>query len=128
METIMNTGTEVVVTAPDRVGILSDISTAVAEAHIRIKAICAYEVDDVAHLRLVTEDDKKAIEALTKAGYRATEHEVLYCEVSPQDLAPAHIAGSYDVENNYWCASAHTGEHAVVVFSPRENLKAASIR
>lgn len=128
MDTKMDTGTEVVVSAPDRLGILSEISTVISEAHVNIRAICAYEVDKVAHLRLITNDDKKAIEALNKAGFKADEHEVLMCEVSPGDLPAPNVAGSIEVENNYWCASAHSGEHALVIFSPSDNVKSAGIR
>jgi hypothetical protein len=121
---------EVVVTAPDRVGILSEICEQIAGAHVNIQAICAYEVDKMAHLRLITDDNEKAIQVLRGAGFEATEKTVVYSMVAPHVLHPdvAELAGGYDVENNYWCASAHNGEHAVLVFSPRDNLKGAAIR
>ena len=126
----IKTGKEIVVTASDEVGILSKISTVIAGASVNITAFCAYEMDGQAHFRLVTSDNEKAVTALNNAGFETTEHAVIMCEVSPHVLHPeiGSLAGGYDVENNYWCASAHSGEHALLIFSPGSNIKAAGIR
>lgn len=126
----MNVSKEVVVTTPDEIGVLSRISTAIAESRVNIRAICAYEMGDLAHLRLVTDDNERAIKALERAGFKATEHEVLLCEVSPHVLHSEmdKIVSGYDIKNNYWCASAHSGEHAMLVFSPTTSLKGTMVR
>lgn len=130
MNTNINTGREVVVTASDEIGVLSRISTAIAEAQVNIRAVCAYVVDGHAHLRLITDDNQKAIRILNREGFKTTEHDILFCEVSPHVLHPNAdvFAGGYDVENNYWCAATHSGEHALLVFSPSENVKIAGVR
>ncbi|OGQ48180.1 MAG: hypothetical protein A3I09_01710 [Deltaproteobacteria bacterium RIFCSPLOWO2_02_FULL_47_10] len=128
MKTEMEVGKEIVVTASDEIGVLSRISTIIAETHANIRAVCAYELDDTAHLRIVTDDNQKALAALHKAGFNATEHEVVLCGVSPHLVHPdaSGIAGNFEVENNYWCASAHSGEHALLVFSPADNVHLSS--
>jgi len=125
MQTIMKPGKEVVVTVPDKLGLLSDITTTIAEAHINVNAICAYTADNVAHLRLVTDDNKRAVDALSRAGFKANEHDILVCQISPHFLHQEleKIVNNYEVKSNYWCAATHNGEHAVLIFSPKENFQ-----
>ena len=130
METITNIKKEVVVNVPDEIGILSRISQILSDAEVGITAICGYETDGTAHLRLITEDDEKAMAALKSAGIKASEHDVLVSEISPHSLHTdlTEAAGGYEVENNYWCAANHSGEHALLVFSPREHMRMAGLR
>lgn len=130
MKTKTNTNNEIVVTAPDSVGILSRISTVISDAKVNIRAICGYEVDHLAHVRLITDDNKRAIEVLQKDGFKTFEHEVVVSELSPHYLHPemAEYAGSYEVKNNFWCAATHSGEHAMLVFSPSDNINYGGIK
>lgn len=130
MDTNFKSGMEVVVTAPNEVGVLARVSTILAEARINIQAICAYEIDDHAHLRVVTDNSERAVEVLGENGFKASEHDVLMYEVSPHSIHPdiADMAGGFEVESNYWCAAAHSGEHALLIFSPRDNLRSAALR
>ncbi len=129
MSTNIKTSHEIVVTAPDAPGVLSKISTTITNAGVNIHAICGYEIDGKAHLRLITDNMETAKTALFSAGFEPICNEVVISEVSPHVLHPeiATLAGNYDVENNYWCASAHNGEHAVLIFSPKDNIKGAAI-
>lgn len=124
MKTNLSSKREIVVTVPDKVGVLSRISTVITETRVNIVAICAYATDGLAHLRLITDDNKKAGEALNKAGFEATEYEVTVAEVSPHRIHPelSNLAGGVEIANNYWCASAYSGEHAMIVFSTKDNL------
>ena len=121
---------EIVVAVPDEIGILSKISNVVSDAGINITAICGYQVENTAHLRLITDRNVEALNLIEAAGYPASEHDVVVSEMSPHCLHPeiANFAEGYDVENNYWCAATHCGEHALLVFSPKDNLKKAGIR
>lgn len=130
MRTNTRTGKEIVVTTPDRIGVLSQITTLIEETHVNIRAICAYEVDGVAHLRLITDDNAKARDALNRGGFDATEHNIIIAEVSPHSIHPeiANFADNIPTGNNYWCASAHSGEHAMIIFSASENATLSTVR
>lgn len=127
MKTNIDVEKEIVIDVSNGVGVMSRISTILAEARINIKAICGYEVDAKAHVRLVADESGRAIDVLTKAGYDAAEHDVVRCEVSPHLIHKnaRQLLDGVDVENNYWCAATHSGEHAVMYFSLRENMNAA---
>ena len=123
-------GKEIIVAVPDEVGVLSRISTIITGSHVSIIAICAYVTDEVAHLRLITDDNQRAIDALYKAGFDAVENEVTLAEVSPHSIHPeiAPFADNIQPGDHYWCAASHSGEHAILVYSLKDNVNMASIR
>lgn len=129
MDTTMKGGKEVVVTVPDSIGVISQISTVLSEARVDIRAMCAYAVDNVAHLRLITDDSDKAFQALSRAGFLPKESAIVMSEVSPHSIHPEfpNVSG-HEVKSNYWCASAHSGEHALLVFSPKDNISQVTMR
>lgn len=119
---------ELVVKVPDEVGAAMKVTTALAQSGVNIKAICGYSVDGDAHLRIVTNDNEKAKKALSAVGIGADEYDVVRCEVSPNALHPdlGSALSGFEVENNYWCASAFGGEHAVLYFSMKGNIHPSS--
>ncbi len=124
MKTNVTMEKEIVISMPDEVGTTMRVAGAIADAGVNIKAICGYAVDRDGHLRLVTTDNKKALEVLKRAGFKAEEHDVVRCEVAPNVIHPdlgSALAG-FEVESNYWCAAAHGGEHAVLYFSIKGNI------
>lgn len=125
----LKTDQEIIVEAPDAVGILSKITGTVCESRVNIKAICGYEVDGVAHVRLITENNRVATEALKRAGLKVTEHVVLISETSPHVARPKleGIGSDYEIEDNYWCATTSNGEHTLLVFSPTENMSSQTV-
>ncbi len=115
---------ELVISVEDKVGTTMRVAGAIADAGVNIKAICGYSVDDDGHLRIVTNDNEKAMSALQQAGFEVEEHDVVRCEVSPNVIHPevgAALSG-FEIENNYWCAAAHGGEHAVLYFTLKGNI------
>lgn len=130
MKTNTKTGREIIVTVPDKVGVLSRISTVVSENNANIQAICGYAVDGMAHVRLLTDNNEKARDSLHRAGFNATEHDVILTELSPHSIHPeiTNYIGDVDTGNNYWCAASHCGEHAVLVFSPKDSVRMSSVR
>jgi hypothetical protein len=128
MKTNVTMEKEIVVKVPDKVGTAMLVAGAIAEADVNIKAICGYSVDHDGHLRVVTSDNAKAMDALAKAGFKAEEHDVVRCEVAPNVIHPdlGSALGGFEVENNYWCAAAHGGEHAVLYFSVKGNIHPSS--
>ena len=119
MKTNVSVEMEIVVGTKNEVGELSRVSCAIAEGRVNIRSICGYGVDGEGHIRVVTENNERAIELLTKAGYKASPN------VLHPDIGSA-LTG-YDIESNYWCASAHGGEHAVLYFSLRDNMSATNL-
>lgn len=130
MKTNTKTGKEIVVTVPDKVGVLSRISTVVSENNANIQAICGYAVDGMAHVRLLTDNNEKARDSLHRAGFDAVEHDVILTELSPHFIHPefTNFIGDMEMGNNYWCAASHCGEHAVLVFSPKDSVRMSSVR
>lgn len=128
MDTKVTVEQEIVVWVPNKVGATMKAAGAIADAGVNIKAICGYAVDNDPHLRLVTEDNEKALAALKKAGFKAAESDVVRCEVSPNAIHPdlGMALSGFEVENNYWCASAFGGEHAVLYFSLKGNIHPSS--
>jgi len=116
---------EVLVEMPHSPHILSRITETISQSHVDIDAICGYETDGVAHVRLITEDNAAAAEALKKAGFNCSVHTVMIEETSPYAAHP-HLEGMYgniEIDHNYWFASTQNGEHSLLVYSPRDNIR-----
>jgi hypothetical protein len=129
MKTNIEMEREIVVKSRDEVGILSKVACAIAEGRVNIKSICGYGVDGEGHIRVVTDNNERAMELLNKSGFEAGEHDVVRCEVAPNLLHPevSSALDGYEIENNYWCAAAHGGEHAVLYFSLRDNIHSTNL-
>ncbi len=72
---------EIRLSMPNRVGLLSEITEAVAKAKVNINAICAYVQENNAFFNLVTSSNAKAKKALAPLGYEITEKEVIQVEL-----------------------------------------------
>ncbi len=66
---------------PDQVGLLNKITTALADENVNIKAICAYGLEGEANFMMVTDDNAKAKEALSKIGVDVKEEAVTAVEM-----------------------------------------------
>jgi len=62
-------GKEIVVTVVNKIGVLADVSKLLTDHGINIRAVNGYAIEKNAVLRLVTEDNLRASDALKKAGY-----------------------------------------------------------
>jgi hypothetical protein len=130
MRTETLVGSEILVTTKDRTGVLSQISDTISRSGVGIKAICGYAVDGVAHVRLITDDDGRTQTALHDAGFDCTQHGVVMAAISPHSMHPevANYAEGFEVGDDYWCASARSGEHAMLVFPLKANSRLASMK
>jgi hypothetical protein len=68
-------------TLPNRVGLLSDVTAAIAGAKVNIKAINGYEKNDNAVFVMTTESNAKAKKALASLGGTITEEDVIEVEM-----------------------------------------------
>jgi hypothetical protein len=73
---------EIVVTASDEVGMLARITSPIAEARINVNACCAFIEKKNASFHFLTSDNASAIAALSKAGFKATERDVVVVETT----------------------------------------------
>lgn len=75
-------GKELVVSLPNKAGILADISKILADHGINIEGVAGYVQGDDAKIMIVAEDDLRAKEALGRGGYKAIkENEVLVLDL-----------------------------------------------
>ncbi|MBN1526789.1 MAG: ACT domain-containing protein [Candidatus Omnitrophica bacterium] len=66
-------GEEIIVTTKNKVGLLAEISTMLANEGVNIHSVVAYEIEDVAKLMLVTNANIKIIDELRKKKYMSVE-------------------------------------------------------
>lgn len=66
---------------PDRAGLLSEFTAAIAKAKVNINAICAYGMDNRAYFMLNTEGNAKAKKALASLAGAINEENVVSVEM-----------------------------------------------
>jgi hypothetical protein len=66
---------------PNKVGLLSEVTTAVANAKVNINAICAYALENNAFFNLITSSNTKAKKALAPLGFGIEEKDVIQVEL-----------------------------------------------
>lgn len=105
---------EIVVAANDEVGMLSRITSPIAEARVNVNACCALKENRTASFRFLTSDNPKAVAALTKAGFKATEHDVVVVETTNEIGTLAKAANQLaeakvNLDSCYATAGTHGG-------------------
>ena len=70
-------GKEVLVKISNRIGILADLAQIIADRGINLLAIDAYALADQAYVRLLTEDNLRAVDVLREHGYNPHEEDVV---------------------------------------------------
>lgn len=84
---------EIVVETQDKVGILAEISGALADHKVNIKGIAGYSQEGKAKFMFITNDDEeKVFSALRSKGYVATEKEVVLARIPDKVGALKEIA------------------------------------
>jgi len=80
---------EILFKAPTRVGLLADVTEALHGARVNIRAIGAYDKDDMGEFLLITSNNRDASEALKSVGGDADITPVVVAEVpnQPGELA-----------------------------------------
>jgi len=73
-------GKEIVVLAPNRVGVLSEVSKLLAKHSINIIAVSAQSAGGVALMNLIVDQSVRAIALLLKKGLRIYENDVVLVE------------------------------------------------
>ncbi|HSB07570.1 MAG TPA: hypothetical protein VLK23_20515 [Thermodesulfobacteriota bacterium] len=121
---------EISFTMSNKVGLLSEVTTAIAWAKVNIAAICAYAMDNDAYFMLTTDSNAKAKKALAPLGVTLEERDVVEIEVPNragelQKVAKKLADAGIDVE--YMYATAGAGKTATCVFKTADDKKTIKV-
>lgn len=121
---------EIGFTMPNKVGLLSEITTAIAGAKVNITAICAYGMENTAYFMLTTDGNAKAKKALSPLGVAIEEKDVVEVEVLDkpgelQKVAKKIADAGIDIE--YMYATASSGKKETCIFMTSDNSKTVKV-
>ncbi|MBI2083560.1 MAG: hypothetical protein HYT76_08315 [Deltaproteobacteria bacterium] len=120
---------EISVTAENKPGTLAKAAGCLKEEGVSIQAACAWGEGGKATFMFLTDNNTKAMEALRKGGYSATEEEVVTSVLANRigSFAEAtHKMGQAGIDINYCYVSA-SGPNALAVFATNNNQKAKGL-
>ena len=87
----------IIVMAKSQVGVIADITAALAEAHINIPSVNTENTGETGLVILTAEDNDAALQALTTAGFRAVIDDVLVFRLRDEPGALAKVAERFKV-------------------------------
>jgi len=125
----VNLGKELVVTAPNKIGILANISKILADHGINIEGVAGYAANNEAKIMLVVDDTLRGREALEKNGYKTIkENEVIVVvlENKPgalKGITAKMVAEKIDIKYTYGSACPE-GCPARLILSTSDNERA----
>jgi len=113
----------------DKVGLLSEVTTAIAKAKVNINTICAYAMENHAFFMLTTSSHAKAKKALAPLGFGIEEKDVIQVEVPNkpgelQKVAEKIADAGIDIEYMY---ATTGGGKATCVFKTSDDQKAMKV-
>jgi hypothetical protein len=121
---------EIRFTMPNKVGLLSEVTTAIAGAKVNITAICAYGMGNTAYFMLTTNSNTKAKRAIKPLGVIIEERDVVEVEVPDkpgelQKISKKIADAGVDIE--YMYATASSGKTETCIFMTVDNPKAIKV-
>jgi len=121
---------EISFTMANKVGLLSEVTAAVARAKVNITAICAYAMEDEGYFMLTTDNHAKTRKAVAPFGTEIEENEIVEVEVpnKPGELQKVaqKIAGA-GINIEYMYATAGAGKTVTCVFKTADDRKAIRV-
>jgi hypothetical protein len=114
---------------PNKVGLLSEVTAAIAKAKVNINAICAYAMENNAFFMLTTSSNAKVKKALVPLGFGIEEKDVIQVELPnrPGELQKvARRIADAGVEIEYMYATTGGGK-ATCVFRTADDQKAMKV-
>ena len=121
---------EIGLTMANRVGLLSEVTAAVAKAKVNITAICAYAMENTAYFMLTTDGHAKARKALGSLGAQVEEKDVVEVEMpnKPGELEKvAKRIADAGINIEYVYGTARTGKTATCIFKTADDGKAIKV-
>lgn len=83
---------QLLVTADNKVGMFADVTSAVSDTKVNLKAICAWGMEGKAYFALLTSDNAKAQGALKAKGFKVEEQEAVVVNLEDKVGTAASIA------------------------------------
>jgi hypothetical protein len=114
----------------NRVGLLSQVSTALSDAKINMHAICAYGMGEQAYFMVVTDKNAKAKKALGKLKKNIAEEDVISVEMPNRVGALQKVAkkiADAGIDIIYMYGTAGTGKASICVFKTVDDKKAVKV-
>ena len=114
----------------NRVGVLSKVSTALADAKINMYAICAYGMEKQAYFMVVTDKNAKAKKALGKLKKNIAEEDVITVEMPNRAGTLQKVAqkiANAGIDIIYMYGTAGTGKASICVFKTVDDNKAVKV-
>jgi len=120
---------EISFSVPNKVGLLSEVTAAIAGARVNINAICAYAMENNAFFMLTTSSNAKAKKALAALGLGIAEKDVVEVEMpnKPGELEKvAKKIADAGIDIQYVYSTAGGGK-VTCVFHSADDLKAIKV-
>jgi len=92
-------GKELIITTPDKAGMLAEVTSVISSAGVNIQALCAYSMEGVAIFMLVTSDNQQTQSIAEAKGWQVQEDDVLIVELSDKVGAAQEIAEKLKADN-----------------------------
>jgi hypothetical protein len=115
---------------PDRPGLLSEITRALAIAKVNISNICAYGMQGEANFMLTSDSNAKAKKALAPLGAEIKEYDVFVVEMPNKPGELQKVAKKLaDAEINiiYMYGTTVSGRSASCIFTTSDDAKAVKL-
>jgi hypothetical protein len=121
---------QIIFSVPNRVGLLSEVSTALSAAKVSITAFAGYEMDNHAYFMMITDNNAKAKKVLAKLGIATQDQDVLMVEMPNKvgeiaKLSGATASAGIDILESY--GTAGSGKASVLVLKTTDDKKALKL-
>lgn len=124
-------GRELAFEAADKVGLLNEISTDLANVGVNVMTICAYSMEGKANFMMITSDNAKAAEVLKGKGYETKDYEVVLYDLDNKVGAMAEMTkklADAGVNMDYFYGTTGAPDApALLVFKSDNNAKAVEV-
>lgn len=117
-------------TMPDRAGLLSEVTSAIAGAKVNITSICAYGMENTAYFILTTESNAKAKKALAQLGVTVEEKDAIAVEMPNKAGELEKVAkriAEAGIYINYIYGTAGPGKTSTCIIMTADNPKAIKV-
>jgi len=117
-------------TMKNKVGLLSEVSRAIASAKVNITAICAYEMENEAEFMLITQSNEKVKKALSPLKVKIEEEDIITVEMPNKVGELQKVANKISdarIDIYYMYGTAGTGKSSICVFKTSDDKKAIRV-
>jgi len=125
-------GKEIVVRIINKIGVLADVAGILSDASINIEGVNGYVVKDIATIRILSNDNLRAVEVLKKAGYTdCKEKEAVIIEMENKignlkNITAKLAEAGIDI-NHIYATSCSNACPAKIVLSTNNDEKAIAV-